>query len=507
MCGPMTSPILGNFIYVNEKKIGVCGDPAHLMKSHVQAMLHINYLHVSGTERDERQVRMTLGEIYQQELNLVTPDISIVPVRALCDWQDEHEIVLCDRISHKVLEAAADPFGKMNVRNALAILNKDVASAITFLVENHNFPVEYLTTAWHIYVLAEWFEIVAARNPCMAFDRQKPEKREAMRQFLIAFIPYICNVKFKGNQLSINTNQKGMAATSKTVLWLDETLLREDPTIRFFPAGRCSLCDRVENHHFAIRDFNKNPTCRQCKSYQKATMICQNLKTKKKKTGHNYEDDDRTETLLDFSMWKQAVKDQEAIADEDEEDLVEFKQYCIENSFDPRVFHSGDQFSEANGLSNYIGYCLKKKTKVTKCKLCIEKYILPKGAKNDDPLNTLIVTKMAFSTLPYVNPTVLANDIFHDAEALFRENRDLYIREKDMDKKLKAHILTQLVTKYGSKMPKCGHFEKILDLFLRGRWHFYANYLNRFGYKANEEEILQGAAHASKSTAAKVILK
>ena len=94
-----------------------------------------------------------------------------------------------------MLEHAADPFGKMDVRNSLAILNKDVASAITFLVENHNFPVEYLTTAWHIYAIAEWFEIVAARSPCMAFDRQKPEKREAMRQFLIAFIPYICNVK------------------------------------------------------------------------------------------------------------------------------------------------------------------------------------------------------------------------------------------------------------------------------------------------------------------------
>ena len=90
----MTSPILGNFIYVNEKKIGVCGDPAHLVKSHVQAMLHINYLHVSGTERDERQARMTIGEIYQQELDLVTPDISIKPVRDLCDWQLEHETQL-----------------------------------------------------------------------------------------------------------------------------------------------------------------------------------------------------------------------------------------------------------------------------------------------------------------------------------------------------------------------------------------------------------------------------
>ena len=76
----MTSPILGNLIQVNEKDVGVCGDPAHTIKSHLQAMLRISYLHVSGTERDERQARMTIGEIYQQELDLVTPDISIKPV-------------------------------------------------------------------------------------------------------------------------------------------------------------------------------------------------------------------------------------------------------------------------------------------------------------------------------------------------------------------------------------------------------------------------------------------
>ena len=234
-------------------------------------------------------------------------------------------------------------------------------------------------------------------------------------------------------------------------------------------------------------------------------MITQNLK-KSKKRGHNYLDDDRTETLLDFSMWRQAVKDQEAAAEEVDEDLVEFKMYCIENNFDPRDFHTGDQFSEANALSNYIGYCLKKKTNVTKCKLCIAKYIVPKGALNDDPLNTLIVTKMAFSRIAYVNPTVFANDVFHYAEAMFREIRDKYITEKDMDKKLKAKILTELVAKFVD-FPECGHFEKILDLFLRGRWHFYAEHLNKFGYKAHEEEIQQSAAHASKSTAAKVILK
>ena len=501
----MDSPILRHIIQVNEKDVGVCGDPAHTMKSHLQAMLRISYLHVSGTERDERQARMTISEIYQQELDLVTPDISIKPVRDLCDWQLEHETVLCPKVSHKVLDAAQDSFGKMDVRHPLAIISKEVASAITFLVENHNIPVEYLTTAWHIYVVAEWFEIVAARNPCNAFDREKPEKREEMRQFLKAFIPYICTVKYRENQQSLNVNQKGMAATSKTVLWLDEKLLREDPSIRYFAAGRCSLCDRVENHHMQIRDFNKNPTCLQCKRYQKATMITQNLK-KSKKRGHNYLDDDRTETLLDFSVWKQAVKDQEAAAEEVDEDLVEYKMYCIENNFDPRDFQTGDQFSEANALSNYIGYCLKKKTNVTKCKLCIAKYIVPKGAVNDDPLNTLIVTKMSFSRIAYVNPTVFANDVFHCAEAMFREIRDKYITEKDMDKKVKAKILTELVAKFVD-FPECGHFEKILDLFLRGRWHFYAEHLNDFGYKAHEEEIQQSAAHASKSTAAKVILK
>ena len=132
MAGPIGCPIIGNLIQINSRDVSVTGDPAHLMKSHLQAMIYLTYLHLQGTERDTRQSRMTIPEDVQQDLGYVTNDISIVPVQALVDFQAEHEIKLCPKVTQETLDAAKDRFGKMDVAHALHIISKEVAAAIYF---------------------------------------------------------------------------------------------------------------------------------------------------------------------------------------------------------------------------------------------------------------------------------------------------------------------------------------------------------------------------------------
>ena len=105
----------------------------------------------------------------------------------------------------------------------------------------------------------------------------------------------------------------------------------------------------------------------------------------------------------------------------------------------------------------------------------------------------------------FCTPTNFANTVFHMANQLFKENRHLNLRKKNMDKELMEFIYGQLKSKYD--LPKCGHTEDILRRFLRGKLHFFANQLNSYSLKMFKEEIEAGAASASKSTAHMQILQ
>jgi len=200
--------------------------------------------------------------------------------------------------------------------------------------------------------------------------------------------------------------------------------------------------------------------------------------------------------------WRQ----KEAEANDADSDVVEYQKMCIENNFDPRDFHeSDDNYSTANSLSNFIGYCLLKVKERTKCKICPKIFIEPKDTVSLDPLNSFIETRKLFTKYKYCTPTYFANTVYHTCEKLFRDNRDKNSHVKNHDKNLLEYIKNVIESNF--QLPSCGHFLNVLKIFLRGRFHMYATYLNIYGKKIHKAEIEGGAAHASKSSAAKVVLK
>jgi hypothetical protein len=501
--GSPLNPTINNFFHVNGRKIGVCGDPPHLIKAQCQYLLH-SY----ATRDDGVHFPLKMSERFQRKHNLETNEILWEAVQDLVDFQVENEIVYCKNLTPATVERARNPFGKMDVKPALNIISKDVSAGISQMVQFHGRPKKYLTTAQHIWLLAHWFDIVACRDLSHAFDKRYPEQRAELIEFIKEFMEYIAEVLYYKNQKSINTVQKGTLATCKTCLWCQHEILAGNLT-EFFCAGRCCLCDCVENHHFRIRDFgNKHPTPRQCIMYTKATMVTQILKKPGK--GHNYQEDSSTETLIEFSNWKICVDEimeaEEAEANDAASDVVEYQKMCIENNFDPRDFHeSDDNYSTANSLSNFIGYCLLKVKERTKCKICPKIFIEPKDTVSLDPLNSFIETRKLFTKYKYCTPTYFANTVYHTCEKLFRDNRDKNSHVKNHDKNLLEYIKNVIESNF--QLPSCGHFLDVLKIFLRGRFHMYATYLNIYGKKVHKAEIEGGAAHASKSSAAKVVLK
>ena len=73
-----------------------------------------------------------------------------------------------------------------------------------------------------------------------------------------------------------------------------------------------------------------------------------------------------------------------------------------------------------------------------------------------------------------------------------------------MDDILREDISTRLKLKY-PEIPTCQHFAKILKLFLKGKWHWYADQLYQHGHLLYGNEIDAAAAKASKSTASMVV--
>ena len=517
-------PTIQNITYIDGKPICVSGDPVHLVKSASGYLLNTQktsqlepdpeanpipegFLDPEANPDVEQQPApaenvLYMGKYFQEQFNLPTDKISIEPVERLVKFQEDLAPgdKLVKRLTPAILKKARDHFGKMNSGPHLAIFSMETSAAITFMVENHNWPESYKTTASHIWIVARWFEICSARGFINSANKNHPKELEDMKRFIKNFIKYISLLRFKENQKSIVTNQKGSIAACESWLWLVDYLHR-DPTVDFFPGGRALLCDLIENHHFWVRMGNKNPTMKQCLRKQKALMVTQALTCVGK--GHNYAQDDRTEPLFDFATLDQLLKEEMDEVDLANADFVEWTQDCIDSNFDPRDFQSDVDFVKANALARWLGYCLFKILDGVKC-VCKKIYCLPKGTISEDTMNTFLNSMEVWTKYKFIKPTLFCNTVFGVADELFRENRGKNLDVEHMDVKLREDISARLKLKYPN-IPSCQHFGKILKLFMKGKWHFYATQLDIHGHALYGKEIDQEAAKASKSTASMVV--
>ena len=124
-------------------------DQPHVLKS-IRAMLMSHKIY--------------LPEETVEEHCLPSNVVDMEHVRAVVRYQEDQVMKLAPRLK----EEDTDPkhFSKMDVASALHVFSHDTASAIRWLVNKRDYPISYLSTAWFIDQVAEWFRLMASRYGC-----------------------------------------------------------------------------------------------------------------------------------------------------------------------------------------------------------------------------------------------------------------------------------------------------------------------------------------------------
>ena len=264
-------------------------------------------------------------------------------------------------------------------------------------------------------------------------------------------------------------------------------------------------CDCTENFNSDLKYHCKCPTPVQLFSFTKAINLSHFFGGV---TNSNYQLDDTTkEYLTDLKIVKELQKaEEEFFADEATEVIEHFTNV----GFDPDFENCTDQeYAEANALSYYLGCILDrvinhKNLKKPPCSSCTDFYFDPEVENKQVVNNFIIMKQWDANQTPLKRPSILANKIFHECEALFRSNRDQYvsITKENMSKKLIGFIQTELLSKYNEVIPTCPthnkHFEIILSRFLRGRLHFWGNYLDKQKREVNDV-VREEMSHSSRT--------
>ena len=281
-----------------------------------------------------------------------------------------------------------------------------------------------------------------------------------------------------------------------TVLVLQEVILL-DPEVHYFAAGR-ALGDSIESYNGHLKSFQKFPTPLQVKRCTKNLAFSQFLS---RIMGSNVPQDDSL-FLTEFKDIK-ILKELEEPENEEDEELV----HLTGVGFDPIDFSNFEQYAEANSLSQFIGYVLKKTvlsaTKI--CETCKKQLISTEDDidQNDQVLNTLIFLK-EWRKGALTKPSELANEIFHFAEKLFKANRDKYKNQKNIHQRFVSFLHQEISSKYQAigridEIPKC-HMRDIISRFMKGRLFFWANFMNQHEQKLTVNRIvIEEESHSSKT--------
>ena len=105
-----------------------------------------------------------------------------------------------------------------------------------------------------------------ARGPLFSFSHKYPEVLRDQKDFLQKFSTYFSKIILskrqkeavsKGRNPPLETVQKAILMSTKTVLELQEKIL-QDPEVEFFSAGRTSG-DPIESHNGHVRIYQKFP--------------------------------------------------------------------------------------------------------------------------------------------------------------------------------------------------------------------------------------------------------
>ena len=411
---------------------------------------------------------------------LETDEVSFSVIEEVIDMMEEQELKIAPRISRrKCIEVGTASYGKMNVEPAAAMISHEMATAIDHMVTYYDKPREWLTTANYCALVGRWYELCNSRRRNMSFDSANPGNTRKNIEFLQHFMEYFATMKVFPTQRKLKPIQKGVCLSTTSMIWLQNKLLENG--VIFFLAARVAG-DSVENYHSQMRLLSQNPTEKDYSRLVKVLGVIQHETKKIKGSSYNFDDTNQwLSDLLSFKELKNESNEKDEICDQ------------ILETADSQIL----DFDDLCSLASLCGYILHHTIRTkSKCKTC-------KGAfcsiESDEPQveNTLIDTRDIHDDFfGLVRPTVLANEIFVEAEKVFKAARDSLKAQKKIQDKLIDLILAKISEKF--TFPDC-HIKVIIRRFIKCRLFFWGEFRNQETTSVNKANI-DSAAAASRTT-------
>ena len=361
---------------------------------------------------------------------------------------------------------------KMRVPPAEGVISREVASAIRYLIQYHNFDPKGETTAFVIEKYARWYEIVQCRSFVLAFDSTDPKKNQGLQKDLETAMEIICSMKMspkKGE--GQHPNQKGMALTTINAVKVVALLFRKG--LKVICLGFICSSDAVENFFSVLRGRNPAPTPLQCTYGIRVISFCQ---IKSDKHGNCRDDSDG---------WLQQLDKLHEMVGEDQFDDLDFEYKDI----------IARDFAEENALTNALGVVLRRTIcSQSHCDDCV------KAFTDDAPtLAVHCLTDMKSSYSGKEGALIIPSDLAYGIFVRIFENYFEANWEKLQSPNAHDQFLDCVLEKANevfSNAPTC-HLRLILQRVLKFRTIFKANGLNK-EVVVNRKRVI-GDAQASKS--------
>lgn len=474
-------PTISNLFNIDHMTIAIVTDASHVLKL-IRNML-------------QNKITVKMSQEWQEFWGLSTNIIDWNVIEAVVEFQEKHELLINPKLKAKTIKRGKSSFGKMDVACAIHVYSKDTASAIEYMVLYHGYPDTMLATAQFVYEVAHWWEIISSQHFAKAFSLVRPEMYQQQCDEIEKFERFFSSIQINelgsGEPHAYTEVQQGVIMACYSTLWVAKRMIN-DLKVKFFMPGRL-LGDPIETHHGQTRKCNKNPTSLQVEKINKSLAVCQVLGNVKHS---NCQGDKSTMILGDF---KNIKKIELMKIQEEREEVAEDIEFLKSNGIRAYDLNTDEGMAQANALAFWIGCVLKRTIKSKKhkgcyCENCITIFVEVEPSLQ--LVNELIECKSFSDKRKMIRPTKFGNDVLHEAEALYKLNRHLYLKKEKLDEKILSLILDELRSKFD--LTKVCHIKHILKRFIFGRLHFWADYMNRNGRQTNEP-AREAASNASRS--------
>ena len=289
---------ISNSFKVGDVTVRVSADPPHLLKNIRNAL-----------QKSDFVLSQETVEKYKLKSNIV----SLQHIRKLYEFDSARELKYAPRLTQDCFDVTG--LNRMNVPLAKRLLSQEVGAGLQALVENFDYPQEYLTTAFFCTYIGKWYNLITSRSSKLAFSLHDFRRYEEEMEFLDEMIDIIDGAKLSASQQFERIPiQKGFILSTISLKEIVDFLLRHRG-YRYVMCGRFTG-DCVENFFSCVRRHQKAPTCMIFVSIIKILTIITFLRPSKH---GSYEEDELDEPDDDVNPWLKEVKDFEEEPEEQSE--------------------------------------------------------------------------------------------------------------------------------------------------------------------------------------------